>query len=109
MRPSITHHTPTQQAINNHTRILSGNIEFGVSNTDQSKNIRGWHANGIVTPATANTIFAVPISLGYIPTHWYVEDISAAARVYRATTPWTLTDAYFACDTASVTVSIFIY
>lgn len=109
MRPSITHHTPTIQALQNHTRILSGNVSFGASNTDQSKNLQGWWAVGVVTPVAPNTDFAVTIGLGYIPQFFDVKSINANASVYKSPTPWTLTQAFFRCSVASVTVSLFIH
>ena len=109
MRPSHTSQTPVLRVVENHRRILSGNIAFGVDNTDQSKNISGWHANGIVTPATPNTDFAVPISLGYLPTSYQIKNISANANIFTGVTPWTEQNIYLRCSVASVTISLFIF
>jgi PKD repeat protein len=100
---------PEIKALENHTRILSGNVAFGVDNTDQSKNMAGWHANGIITPATPDTDFAVPISLGYLPTSYQIKNISANANIYTGATPWTEQNIFLRCSVASVTVSLFIY
>jgi len=108
VRPSITHQTPQIQVLQNHTRILSGNISFGVNNTDQAKNMLGYHAIGIVTPATANTDFAVPYVLPFLPTRYWVVNISANATIYTGVTPWTKTDIYLRCSVATATVSLFI-
>jgi hypothetical protein len=109
VRPSITHQTPQIQVLQNHTRILSGNVDFGKSNTDQAKNIQGWHALNITTPATANTDFPVPVSLGYIPDFFQVTSINANAVIYKGVTPWTAEIIYLRCSVASAIVSLFIH
>lgn len=109
MRPSVTRHMPEVKSLENHTRILSGNISFGVDNTDQSKNILGWHANNIVTPVAPNTDFAVPINLGYIPTTYQLKNKSAATDIYTGVTPWTDQNIYLRSTVASVTISLFIF
>lgn len=108
MRPSITHHSPQIKVVENHTRILSGNISFGVDNLDQSKNVLGFHAIGIVTPVAPNTDFAVPYVLPFLPTRYWIVSISANANIYTGVTPWTSTEIFLRCSVASVTLSLFI-
>lgn len=118
MRPArlFTTSTPAD-VLRNHGFILSGNVQFGTSNTDPAKNVFGWHAQNIVTPSTANTEFAVPHSLTfqtgegksvpYIPRRFWVTNINANATVYASSTAWTSSNVYLKCSQASVTLSLF--
>jgi hypothetical protein len=118
LRPArVSSTSPAQDVLRNHARILAGNIQIGANNEDPAKNVFGWHAIDVVTPSTANTEFAVPHSLTfnvggnsvpYIPTKWRLTDISVNGIVYRSTTAWTSTDAYFKCSVGSATISLFL-
>lgn len=72
-----------------HSRALSGNISFGqtMSNKDTGQNMSAWKATG-TTPA-ANTEFAIPHQLNYVPLTILGADTNNGGVLYRGTTPWT--------------------
>ena len=107
MRPIRSHSfvTPTFDTIakwlENHGRVLDGNLEFGVSNTDRGKNIRNWRATG-TTPVGANTDFTITHGLGYIPDTILMQDTDNGGVLYRSPiTAWTKTTVTLRCTTAS--------
>jgi hypothetical protein len=97
--------TPTFDTISkwleNHGRVLDGNLEFGVNNTDRSKNIKNWRAAG-TTPGVANTDFTITHGLGYIPDTILMQDTDNGGVLYRSpATPWTKTTVTLRCTTVS--------
>ena len=113
MRPTRNTLPPVSR-LDGHDRILSGNVSFGVNNTDLSQNIFGCWVNDVVTPSTPNTEFSVPYSLTQqtyqlIAKFYDVKSINAACSIYKSSTPWTTSTAYFKCSVASVTVSLFLH
>ena len=69
---------------------MSGNISFGatMSNIDPTQNMNAWKASG-TTPATANTEFAIPHHLKYVPLTILGADTNNGGVLYRSTTAWT--------------------
>ena len=108
MRPTRSFGSENNPELRNHARILAGNISFGLSNTDPAKNVAGYHAQNVTTPASANTEFTITHNLGYIPQRFWVTNINANATIYQSTTPWTATAIYLKCSGSSTTVSLFI-
>jgi hypothetical protein len=115
VRPTRFGQPPAVQ-LSNHSRILSGNISFGSGNTDEQRNIDGFWVIGLVTPGTPNTQFAVPYTLnlangkpGRVAIAFDVKRTNAACNIYDSGTAWTATQIFLKCDTASVTVSLFIH
>lgn len=107
MRPYRKHEltTPTFDTISkwleNHGRVLAGNLEFGVSNVDQSRNIRSWRLSG-VTPGVANTDFTVAHGLGFVPDMILAQDTDNGGVISRSSvTAWTKTTVTLKCSTAS--------
>lgn len=93
--------------------VVNGGLDLGTSTqtTPQTYtgNISGQWAN-VTAPATPNTQFAIPHTLGRIPSfYWWNSD--RACRVFQLPntgTAWTLNNIYLACDTASAVLRIFM-
>lgn len=94
-------------------KAMSGNVSFGLSNTDPGKNIQCWLAQGIVTPVAANTDFAVPHNLPYIPILYFVGAKSATCDIYTGAGTWTKAttvqgNIFLRCTVSAVTISLLI-
>ena len=91
-------------------RAMSGNISFGatMSNKDSSQNMSAWKASG-TTPATANTEFAIPHHLKYVPLTILGADTSNGGVLYRSTTPWTAAPASPNASTPSAQLAGYVY
>ena|SRR6266851_1806200 len=113
MRPirtgSLT--TPTFDTIarwlENHGRVLDGNISYGQSNTDRSRNIIHFKANG-VSPGVVNTDFTITHSLGYIPVTIIGQDTNNGGLLYRGSVAWTKTTITLRCTTATATYNVWV-
>lgn len=111
MRPKNTfiNAVPTVDTIiswmKNHRRILSGNVQLGVSNTDQARNISNFMASG-TTPGVANTNFTITHNLGYVPFTILGFDTNNGGVIFRGTTPWTKTTVTLQCTTATATYNV---
>lgn len=88
---------------------VTGNISFGLSNTDASKNIVGYWALNLVTPATANSQFSIAHSLGYVPIGFHVVNKNTSCDLYASGTAWTSSEVFLKCTVASATVNLFIF
>lgn len=108
MRPTRSFGAENNPELRNHARVLAGNISFGQNNADPSKNIAGYHAQNVVTPASANTQFTITHNLGYVPQRFWVTNINQNATIYQGSTPWTTTAIYLQCSGSSVTCSLFV-
>ena len=86
----------------NHSRVLAGQVSFGATmgNIEQDRNIQCSKASG-TTPGVANTEFAVAHSLGRVPITLAGWDTDNGGVIYRSTTAWTSTTAYFKCTSTS--------
>jgi hypothetical protein len=93
----------------NHARVIGGQISFGATmgNAEQDRNIQCSKASG-VTPGVANTEFAVPHGLGRVPITLNGWDTNNGGVIYRSTTAWTKTQAFFKCTTASATYNLIL-
>ena len=98
----------------NDGQALNGGIDFGQSTetnlTTYSGNMKGQWKN-VTAPGVANTEFAVPHDLGYVPTHYPIINADRACKVYQLPntgTPWTAQNIYLKCDTANAVLRIFI-
>lgn len=104
---------PPHETLKNHARVLAGNVSFGAdgTNTDQSKNIEGFWAVGVVTPATPNAAFTVAYSLpnNRVAIGFDVKRADKAASVYDSGTAWSTSTISLKCSVASVTVTLFIH
>lgn len=99
----------TTNVIQNHARILSGNVAYGsVSNTDPSRNINGVWATG-TSPVTPNTPFTVSHILGRVPVGFHTVRINAAGTLYDSGITWTATTISLSCSVASAAFTIFIF
>jgi hypothetical protein len=112
MRPIRTHSkvTPTFDTIahwlENHGRVMAGNVELGTSNSDPSKNIKNWRAAG-VTPGAANTDFTITHQLGFVPDSILTQDTDNGGVLYRSpATAWTKTTVTLRCTTASANYKV---
>jgi hypothetical protein len=99
----------SKPVVQNHARILSGNISYGTSNVDPAKNIQGWDSQNVTTPATPNTTFTVNHGLGYTPTRFQVVYNNSAGIVYDSGTSWNIGTISLKCSTGSATIRLFIY
>jgi hypothetical protein len=92
----------------NHSRILSGNVEFGdtMTNKEPGRNIKCSKATG-ATPGVANTEFAVTHILGKVPITFFHHTDNGGV-IYKSTTPWTNTQIFLKCTTATANFSIVI-
>lgn len=99
----------TQDRFNEQTAKVLSNISFGstTSNGDPDQNMAIWKATG-VSPNVAGTEFAITHGLGRIPIGYNVVSADKAGHIYRSTTAWTATTAYFKADVASINYVIFI-
>jgi hypothetical protein len=117
--------TPVNQIVNTESRqsqlnrtfglaqAINGGLDFGVSTqtspANYTGNISGQWAN-VTAPAGANTEFAVPHTLGRIPS-FYLFISDRACRLYQLPntgTVWTLNNVYLKCDTSSAVLRIFL-
>jgi hypothetical protein len=113
MRPIRTHSlvTPTFDTIanwlTNHGRVLDGNISYGQSNTDRSRNIVHYKANG-VSPGAANTDFTITHNLGYVPVTIIGQDTNNGGLLYRGSVAWTKTTITLRCTTTTATYNVWV-
>ena len=108
MRPTRSFGKASTLVTRNHARVLSGNIQFGMNNNDQAKNILGFHAQNVTTPASPNTEFSIVHNLGFVPNRFWVTNMNANANIYSSGTPWTSTTIYLKCSGSSVGISLFV-
>jgi len=94
-------------------QAINGGLDFGVSTqttpAQYSGNISGQWAN-VTAPVTPNTEFAIPHSLGRVPS-FYLWNSDRACRIYQLPntgTAWTLNSVFLKCDTASAVLRIFL-
>ena len=93
--------------IENHGRVLGGNVSFGSNNTDPSRNILCWHASG-TTPGAVNTDFTVAHSLGFVPTTIVGQDTNNGGVLYRGSVAWTKTTVTLRCTTATAGFNVIV-
>jgi hypothetical protein len=95
--------------LQNHATVLSGRVSFGssMSNADPDRNIHCFKATG-TTPATANTEFAITHNFGQIPNTLVGWDTNNGGVLYRSTTPWTKTQVFLKCTTASAAFNVIL-
>jgi hypothetical protein len=99
----------TKPIVQNHARILSGNISYGSGvNGDQQQNINGVYASG-TTPGTPNTTFSVSHILGRVPIGFHTVRINMAGVIFDSGTPWTATTISLQCSVASAVFTLFIF
>ena len=91
-------------------RAMSGNISYGatMSNIDPTQNMNVWKFSG-TTPPTANTEFAIPHHLKYVPLTILGADTSNGGVLYRSTTPWTAAPASPNASTHSAQLAGYVY
>lgn len=110
-------HAESQQTLQNRifglNTVVNGGLDRGTSTqTDPNSytgNISGNWQN-VTTPSSPDTEFAVPHSLGIVPS-FYDYTIDRAGIVYQnpdTGTPWTTTNIYVKCSVASAEIRIFI-
>jgi hypothetical protein len=99
----------------NHTRwierlakVLNRQTSFGatMNNTDRDINLDIWKAHG-TTPG-ANTEFAITHSLGRVPLTIVGQDTNNGGLLYRSTTPWTKTQVFLKCTTATAAYNVIL-
>jgi hypothetical protein len=112
--------TESQQTVQNRVfglaQKMNGGIDFGVSTQTGSTagnqytgNMNGQWAN-VTAPAAPNTEFAIPHTLGRIPS-FYLYNIDRAGILYQLPntgTPWTNLNIYVKCSVASAVLRVFI-
>lgn len=92
----------------NHSRVLSGNVDFGdtMTNNEQGRNIKCWKASG-TTPAVANTDFTLQHTLGRKPITIAGQDTNNGGLLSRSpVTAWTKTAVTLRCSTASAAYNV---
>ena len=85
------------------------NIQFGLNNTDESKNIVGHWAIDYEVPTPADTEFVITHGLGYVPVGFHVVNKATPLDVYSSGTAWTTQNIYLKCNVASALVNLFIF
>jgi hypothetical protein len=95
---------------------VNGGIDFGTStqtgatpSQEYTGNLDGQWAN-VTAPVTPNTEFAIPHTLGRVPS-FYFYNTDRAAIVYQLPTtgtPWTEQNIYVKCSVASAVLRVFI-
>ena len=91
----------------NHGRVLAGQVSFGATmlNKEFDRNIQCSKASG-ATPVGANTEFAVSHNLNRVPITLGGWDTNNGGVLYRSTTPWTKTQVFLKCTTASAAYNL---
>lgn len=94
-------------AIRNHGRVLAQQVSFGstMSNKEFDRNIQCSKASG-TTPGVANTEFAVNHNLNRVPITLAGWDTNNGGVLYRSTTPWTKTQVFLKCTTATAAYNL---
>lgn len=99
-------------------RVLNGNLSFGgfpnlpggggggVGPNGTPENMLGSWWQG--TTAVADTDFTVQHDLGRVPTGWLLFYINKAGIVYEGVTPWTDTQIFLRCNTATTELRLFV-
>jgi hypothetical protein len=119
MRITPTQQLPIEDAFTTRLRVfnlfggVNGGLDLGNSTqtnpAQYTGNLNGQWAN-VTAPGSANTEFAVPHTLGFVPSfYWVIAD--RACRVYQLPntgTAWTAANIYLKCDTASAVLRIFM-
>ncbi len=90
-------------------RVINGQIGFGstMSNADKDINVNCWKATG-TTPGGANTEFAITHSLGRIPNTIVGQDTNNGGLLYRGSTPWSKTQIFLKCTTATAVYNVIV-
>lgn len=94
-------------------QAINGALDFGTStqtnSTSYTGNMSGQWAN-VTAPVTPNTEFAIPHSLGRIPSFyfWNSDRSCRLCQLPNTGTPWTLNNVYLKCDTASAVLRVFL-
>lgn len=94
--------------IKNHARVLSGNVSFGdtMTNNEPGRNVNCWKAAG-TTPGVANTDFTIAHGLGRIPITISGQDTNNGGLLYRSPAiPWTKTAVTLRCTTVSAAYNV---
>jgi hypothetical protein len=86
-------------------RALNGGLSFG--DGTNSDNLRGQWAT-VTTPATPGTEFAVPHTLGVVPTGFLLLCPPESGYVNRGATAWTTQNVYLTCSAATQTITLFL-
>lgn len=88
-------------------RAINGGLEFG-SPSIGLKNVLGFWVD-ISTPSSPDTEFTVNHNLQYIPTGILIFAVDKAAIIYVSRKPsWTITQAFFKANLASVSLQAFV-
>lgn len=113
-------HTESPQSLLNRVfglfQQVNGGIDFGTSTqigsttgNQYTGNMNGQWRN-VTAPVAPNTEFAIPHTLGRIPS-FYLYNIDRAGILYQLPptgTPWTNTNIYVKCNVASAVLRVFI-
>lgn len=96
-----------QDWLTNHSRVLSGNVDFGdtMTNVEQGRNIKCSKAKG-TTPGTANTDFTIAHSLGRVPITIAAQDTNNGGLLYRGSVAWTKTTVTLRCTAVSAAYNV---
>lgn len=108
-RPMLMTPTGIYNAIRNHGRVLHQQVSFGAlpgTNKEFDRNIQCSKAAG-TTPGVANTEFAVNHSLNRVPVTFFGHTDNGGV-IYKSTTPWTKTQIFLKCTTASANFGVVI-
>jgi hypothetical protein len=89
-------------------QLFSRNISFGHGVDTGDQNIDGKMVN-VPNIGPATTDFAVVHNLGRVPLFYDIKSKNAAGDIYKGTTPWTTTTAYFQSTVANLNVTFFIH
>lgn len=91
-----------------HGRVLDGNVSFGAttSNTDRDRNIDSFKASG-TTPGVANTQFTINHTLGRVPVTFFGHTNNGGV-LYQSATPWTKTQIFLKCTTATAAYQVVV-
>lgn len=104
-RKALTHNDlkTTYEDVGN---VLNGNIEFGSPTSNNAQNVKGSWATG--KSLAEGVEFAVPHSLGKVPTGFHTVSVDQPGILYKGTTPWTSTQIYLKSSTAETNYTIFV-
>lgn len=89
-------------------KLTNRNISFGRNVNSEDQNIDGKMVQ-VSNTGPATTDFAVVHNLNRVPMFYDIKSKSAAGDIYKGTTPWTKTTAYFQSTTADLNVIFFIH
>ena len=89
-------------------KVLNGNVSYGATmvNGQNDINLNIWKAHG--TSPAANTEFTITHSLGRIPITIVGQDTNNGGLLYRSTTPWSKTQIFLKCTTATAAYNVIV-